>query len=44
MVTAENIRRTREKTPKKEGGNKLQVGDLVFVRDPDSGVFEPITA
>ena len=41
MVTAENIRRAREKTPKKEGGNKLQVGDLVFVRDPDSGVFEP---
>ena len=41
MVTAENIHRAREKTPKKEGGNKLQVGDLVFVRDPDSGVFEP---
>ena len=40
MVTAENIRRAREKQPQQETTNKLQVGDLVFVRDPDSGVFE----
>ena len=41
MVTAENIHRVREKVPQRETSNKLQVGDLVFVRDPDSGVFEP---
>ena len=41
MVTAENFRRAREKEPRKETFSKLQVGDLVFVRDPDSGVFEP---
>ena len=41
MVTAENIRRAREKVPQKEIFSKLQVGDLVFVGDPDSGVFEP---
>ena len=41
MVTAENIRRAREKQPWQETNNKLQVGDLVFIRDPDSGVFEP---
>ena len=41
MVTAENIHRAREKEPRKEVSSKLQVGDLVFVRDPDSGVFEP---
>ena len=38
MVTAENIRRAREKEPQKETPSKLQSGDLVFVRDPDSGV------
>ena len=41
MVTAENIRRAREKVPRKETSSKLQVGDLVFIRDADSGVFEP---
>ena len=41
LVTAENIRRAREKGPRKKTSSKLQVGDLVFVRDPDSGVFEP---
>ena len=41
MVTAENIRRAREKEPRKETSSKLQVGDLVFVGDPDSGIFEP---
>ena len=41
MVTAENICRARDKVPRKEVCNKLQVEDLVFVRDPDSGVFEP---
>ena len=41
LVTAENIRRVREKKPSKKTSSKLQIGDLVFVRDPDSGVFEP---
>ena len=41
MVTAENIHMAREKVPRKETPSKLQVGDLVFIRDPDSGVFEP---
>ena len=41
MVTAKNIHRAREKVPQKETSSKLQVGDLVFIRDPDSGVFEP---
>ena len=41
MVTAKNIHRVREKVPRKETSSRLQVGDLVFVRDPDSGVFEP---
>ena len=30
-----------EKINPSETTNKLQVGDLVFVHDPDSGVFEP---
>ena len=41
MVTAKNICRARKKEPQKEMSSKLQVGDLVFIRDPDSGVFEP---
>ena len=41
MVTAEKICRAREKVPRKEASSKLQVRDLVFIRDPDSGVFEP---
>ena len=41
MVPAENIHRAREKQPRQETSNKLQVGDLVFVHDPDSGAFEP---
>ena len=40
MVTAENIHRAREKGPSRKTSSKLQIGDLVFVRDPDSGVFE----
>ena len=40
MVTAENIRRAREKGPSRKTSSKLQIGDLVFVRHPDSGVFE----
>ena len=43
VVTAENICRARKKVPRKETSSKLQVGDLVFIRDPDSGVFEPLT-
>ena len=41
MLMAENIHRPREKQPRQETTSKLQVCDLVFVCDPDSGVFEP---
>ena len=41
MVTAENIHRAREKGLSRKTSSKLQIGDLVFIRDPDSGVFEP---
>ena len=36
-----HMSRARERQPWQETTNKLQVGDLVFVHDPDSGVFEP---
>ena len=32
---------TAEKQLQQETTSKLQVGDLVYVRDPDSRVFEP---
>ena len=41
LVTAENIRRVREKKLSKKTSSKLQIGDLVFARHPDAGVFEP---
>ena len=41
MVTAKNIHRAREKGPSRKTSSKLQIGDLVFIQDPDSGVFEP---
>ena len=41
-VVAENIRRAREKHPWQETAeSKLQVNDLVLVKDPESAVFEP---
>ena len=41
-VAAENIRRAREKHPRREtAAPRFQVNDLVLVKDPDSAVFEP---
>ena len=41
-VVAENIRKAREKQPRQETSPpKLQINDLVLVKDPDSAVFEP---
>ena len=41
-VVAENIRKAREKQPRQETTSlKIQVNDLVLVKDPESAVFEP---
>ena len=41
-VAAENIRRAREKHPRRDtAAPRFQVNDLVLVKDPDSAVFEP---
>ena len=41
-VVAENIRNARKKQPRQETpGPKLEINDLVLVKDPDSVVFEP---
>ena len=41
-VVAENIRKAREKQPRQETTPlKIQVNDLVLVKDPESAVFEP---
>ena len=41
-VVAENIRTAREKQPRQETTPlKIQVNDLVLVKDPESAVFEP---
>ena len=42
-VVAENIRKAREKQPRQETAphTKLQVNDLVLVKDPESAVFDP---
>ena len=41
-VVAENIRKAREKHHQQETPRpKLEVNDLVLVKDPDSAVFEP---
>ena len=41
-VVAENIRKAREKQPRQEATPpKIQVNDLVLVKDPESAVFEP---
>ena len=41
-VVAENIRKAREKQPRQEATpSKIQVNDLVLVKDPESAVFEP---
>ena len=41
-VVAENIRKARKKQPRQETTPpKVQVNDLVLVKDPESAVFEP---
>ena len=41
-VVAENIRKAREKQPRQETvPTKLQVNDLVLVKDPESAAFDP---
>ena len=41
-VVAENIHKAREKHPRQKSPcPKLEVNDLVLVKDPDSSVFEP---
>ena len=42
-VVAENIRKAREKMPKKEENkpHRFKINDLVLVKDPCSAVFEP---
>ena len=42
MVVVQNIRKAREKLPKKEEEpHNFKVNDLVLVKDPDTAVFEP---
>ena len=41
-IVVQNIRKVREKLPKKEEGpHKFKVNDMVLVKDPDAAVFEP---
>ena len=41
-IVVQNIRKAREKLPKKEEGpHKFKVNDMVLVKDPDAAVFEP---
>ena len=41
-VVVQNIRKAREKLPKKEEGpHTFKVNDMVLVKDPDAAVFEP---
>ena len=41
-VVVQNIRKAREKLPKKEDGpHTFKVNDMVLVKDPDAAVFEP---
>ena len=42
LVTAENLKKAREKEPKVEiKPRKLKIGDLVLVKDVNANVFEP---
>ena len=43
MVTVENLKKARNKEEKGENekNRKLQIGDLVLVKDVNSGVFHP---
>ena len=42
MIVVQNIRKAREKLPKKEEEpHKFKVNDMVLVKNPDAAVFEP---
>ena len=42
MIVVQNIRKAREKLPKKEEeSHNFKVNDMVLVKDPDAAVFEP---
>ena len=42
MIVIQNIRKAREKLPKKEEEpHNFKVNDMVLVKDPDAAVFEP---
>ena len=42
MIVVQNIRKAREKLPKKEDKlHNFKVNDMVLVKDPDAAVFEP---
>ena len=42
MVVVQNIRKAREKIPKKQDEpHSFKVNDMVLVKDPDAAVFEP---
>ena len=42
MIVVQNIRKAREKLPKKEEKpHQFKVNDMVLVKDPDAAVFEP---
>ena len=42
MIVVQNIRKAREKLPKKEEKpHQFKVNDMVLVKDPDTAVFEP---
>ena len=41
MIVVQNIRKAREKLPKKEDGpHNFKVNDMVLVKDPDAAVFK----
>ena len=42
MIVVQNIRKAREKLPKKEEEpHSFKINDMVLVKDPDAAVFEP---
>ena len=42
MIVVQNIRKAREKIPKKEEEpHSFKINDMVLVKDPDAAVFEP---
>ena len=42
MIVVKNIRKAREKLPKKEEEpHKFKINDMILVKDPDAAVFKP---